>query len=68
MFSPPALMTYFSLETMGILLTECKFESVEQVLAFPREKLLERVRALALLKKLKLSDKVRVYARKRLAP
>jgi len=68
MFSPPGVMTYFSSETVGILLAECKFESVEKVLAFPREKLLERVRALALLKKLKLSDKVRVYARKRLAP
>ena len=63
-FSPPDAMNYFSPKTISLLLASCNLQPVAQIPALPREKLLARLRLITVLRSLKLSDKVYVYARK----
>ena len=63
-FSPPGMLTYFSSKTIGLLLKSCNFELVEEITALPREKMFKELGLLKFLRKLRVSDKVRAYARK----
>jgi hypothetical protein len=43
----------------------CGFELIEKTVALPREALLKKLRVLDLLKRLRFSDKMMVFARRR---
>jgi len=64
MLIPPIHLSHFSPSTIKYLLQSCRLELVEQASALPYEFLLKKFGLLDLCKKLNLSDKMLVYAKK----
>jgi 2-polyprenyl-3-methyl-5-hydroxy-6-metoxy-1,4-benzoquinol methylase len=64
MLIPPIHLMHFSPSTITRALNACQLDLVEQTYALPYEFLLQRMRVIGLVRKLNISDKMLVYARK----
>lgn len=62
---PPDHLLYFSPRTMGRLCELCNLEIIDEETAVPYEKYMRKIKLYTLLDKLKLSDKVIYYVKKR---
>jgi 2-polyprenyl-3-methyl-5-hydroxy-6-metoxy-1,4-benzoquinol methylase len=61
---PPIHLSYFAPATIKYLLNSCDLELIEKTYPLPYESLLNKFRLLELVKKLKVSDKMLIYAKK----
>ena len=64
MFMPPTHLFHFSPKSINYLLKKCGFNVIEESTVLPYEVLLEKFKLINLVKKLKVSDKMLIYARK----
>jgi len=64
-FVPPIHITYFGPRSVRRLLERTGFDPVQITVALPRERLLKRLHLYNLLRRLRASDKLLVFARKR---
>lgn len=64
MLIPPIHISNFHINSVKVMLERSGFELVFQTVALPREALLVKLRLLGFLRKVKLSDKMMVFARK----
>ena len=67
-FIPPVHLVNFSVKTVVRLLEASGFAVARVTVALPREPLLKRLGLLELLRRLKFSDKMMVFARKQIIP
>lgn len=63
-FIPPIHLTNFNLKAVDVMLERTGFRVVESTVALPRETLLRKLHVLDLLKKIRFSDKMMIFARK----
>ncbi len=64
MFIPPIHITHYNPTSVEALLRKCGFRLVQNSVALPRERLLQKFGAIDLFKKLKFSDKFMIFAQK----
>jgi pimeloyl-ACP methyl ester carboxylesterase len=64
-FIPPVHLANYGERSVHALMERCGFELIEKTVALPREALLKKLRVLDLLKRLRFSDKMMVFARRR---
>lgn len=64
MLIPPIHISNFHIDAVKVMLEQSGFELVRQTVALPREALLLKLHLLGLLRTIKMSDKMMVFARK----